>query len=96
MNDELQQLLLHRIQVIEDRACREDDPDDHLRQLREASEAISEWHKNNRPRLHPQLNHYLTQASFGKALDFIRQSSTWDTYKLTSPPSISAAADIKK
>lgn len=75
MNDELQRLLLHRIQVIEDRACRDSDPESHLRQLKEASEAITEWHQSNRSRLHPQLNHFLTQASFGKALEFISQSA---------------------
>ncbi|MBL9142816.1 MAG: hypothetical protein JNM99_03955 [Verrucomicrobiaceae bacterium] len=75
MNDELQRLLLHRIKVIEDIACRESDPKGHLHQLKDASDAITAWHQTNRSRLHPQLNHFLTQASFGKALEFVSQSA---------------------
>ena len=71
MHEELKHLLLHRISVIEDHQCRESDPAEHLHQLQQASEAISHWHKTHRSTLQPQLNHYLIQASFGKALDFI-------------------------
>jgi hypothetical protein len=71
MNHELKKLLLHRLQVIGDKSAREKNPEEHLRQLQIVSEAISHWHVTHRSNIPAQLNHYLIQASYDKALDFI-------------------------
>ena len=67
----LRQLLRRRLEVIADRDLRERDPAGQLRQLQEVSEAITAEHARLRPQLPPRLNHYLTQASLQKALDWI-------------------------
>ncbi len=67
----LRQLLRRRLEVIADRDLRERDPAGQLRQLQEVSEAITAEHARLRPQLPPRLNHYLTQASLQKALDWL-------------------------
>ncbi len=65
------QLLHRRLEVIADRDLRERDPAGQLRQLQEVSEAIAAEHARLRPQLPARLNHYLTQASLQKALDWL-------------------------
>ena len=67
----LRQLLRRRLEVIADRDLRERDPAGQLRQLQEVSEAITAEHARLRPQLPPRLNHYLTQASLQKALNWL-------------------------
>ena len=67
----LRQLLRRRLEVIADRDLRERDPAGQLRQLQEVSEAITAEHARLRPQLPSRLNHYLTQASLQKALDWL-------------------------
>jgi hypothetical protein len=67
----LRQLLHRRLAVIADHDLRMRDPAEQLRQLQEVSEAIAAEHERLRPQLPPRLNHYLTQASLQKALDWL-------------------------
>lgn len=69
--EELRQLLKKRLEVIADKALRESDPASQLQQLREVSEAITQWHETHRTGLHERLDHYLSRASFDKALAFL-------------------------
>lgn len=67
----LRQLLHRRLEVIADRDLRERDPALQLRMLQEVSEAIAAEHARLRPHLPSRLNHYLSQASLQKALDWL-------------------------
>lgn len=69
---ELMDLLERRLDVIADSKSRESDPDAHLRQLQHASEALMAFHERHRENLPPRLNHFLENASYGKALDWAR------------------------
>ncbi|HCN77068.1 MAG TPA: hypothetical protein DIT13_07735 [Verrucomicrobiales bacterium] len=71
--ENLRQLLRRRLEIIADHALRESDPAGQLRRLQEVSEAIQAEHEKLRPALHPRLNHFLTQSSLQKALDWIEQ-----------------------
>jgi hypothetical protein len=70
-HEPLRQLLHRRLAVIADRELRERDPVGQLRQLQEVSEAIAAEHARLRPQLPPRLNHYLSQSSLQKALDWL-------------------------
>lgn len=69
----LRQLLLRRLAIIADHALRESDPAEQLRQLQEVSVALQAEHERLRPSLPPRLNHFLTQSSLQKALDWIER-----------------------
>jgi hypothetical protein len=45
-----------------------------LEALKTVSEEISAEHQKNRAQLPPRLNHFLTQASFSKALEYLDSS----------------------
>lgn len=68
MHPELADLLRRRLSVIADHAWRDRDPAGHLEALKEVSERLVAWTAENRPNLDAQLRHYLTNASFDKAL----------------------------
>ena len=70
--ESLANLLEQRLQIIADHRLREQDPQSHLTQLKEVSEAITSAHLALRPQLDARLNHYLTQASFNKALEHLQ------------------------
>lgn len=72
--DHLRQLLQRRINLIADHAFRDRDPTAHLEALKTVSEEISAEHARLRPQLPPRLNHFLTQASFSKALEYLDSS----------------------
>ena len=67
----LAELLRQRLHVIADHQWRDRDPAGHLDKLREVSEALAAEHARLRPQLPPRLNHFMTQASYSKALEFI-------------------------
>lgn len=67
-NNELIKLLRHREAVIADHAWRDRDAAAHLDALRLVSEEITTWTAEHEGRLDPKLRHYLTNASFAKAL----------------------------
>lgn len=69
--DHLRSLLQRRLEIIADHAFRDRDPAAHLEALKAVSEALSAEHQRLRPELPARLNHFLTQASFSKALEYL-------------------------
>lgn len=69
-------LLEERLAVIADHAWRDRDAAGHLEQLKSVSVRLQQEHEQLRGQLRGQLparlNHYLTQASYSKALDWLR------------------------
>lgn len=79
MKDQLQELanlLERRTAVIADHEFRDRDPDAHLQQLKEVSEAIMALHTEVKPAIDFRLNHFLTNCSYDKALDYIRANAS--------------------
>lgn len=72
--EELRGLLRRRIELIADHSFRERDAAAHLEALKQVSEGIMEEHQRLRTQLPPRLNHFLTQASFSKALEYLDSS----------------------
>lgn len=68
MHPELAELLRQRLSIIADHAWRDRDSAGHLEALKDVSEKLMAWTAENRPNLDAQLRHYLTNASFDKAL----------------------------
>lgn len=72
--EHLQQLaatLRHRLQLIADHEFRDRDPQAHLEALKSVSEQINAFLQVWRPQISPQLRHFLANASYQKALDWI-------------------------
>lgn len=71
--DVLRQCLVARRSVIADHSWRDRDPEGHLRRLAEVSESITHEHLKLRSarELPVRLDHFLSRASFDKALEFI-------------------------
>ena len=68
MHQPLIDLLRRRESVIADHAWRDRDPAAHLDALKEVSGEISAWACANGASLDPKLRHFLSNASFAKAL----------------------------
>ena len=68
---ELRRLLTRRLEVIADHDFRDRDPAAHLEALKSVSEALQAWHEVHRPQLDPNLEHFLTGASYQKALAYL-------------------------
>jgi hypothetical protein len=70
---ELAALLEQRLAIIGDTALRDSDPKTQLRQLQEVSESLVELHGKlkGEGQIQPRLDHFLTQCSYSKALDFV-------------------------
>jgi hypothetical protein len=68
---ELLELLQHREAVIADHAWRDRDPATHLDALKEVSGKISAWTATHQQQLDPRLRHFLTNASFAKASQYL-------------------------
>ncbi len=68
---ELAKLLRRRLGVIADHAWRERDPAGQLAALQEVSESIDAWYRAHRRGLDSRLAHFLTGASFSKALAYL-------------------------
>ena len=71
MTQELAQLLRKRVAIIADHAWRDENPASHLDALKSISEEISAWSLAHRSTLDPQLRHFLSNASFQKALSHV-------------------------
>lgn len=69
----LRHLLEERLRVIADHEWRDRDAEAHLARLKEVSEALVAEHQRLRSRMPARLNHFLTQASYSKALDWLRE-----------------------
>jgi hypothetical protein len=72
----LHALLRRRLDIIADHAFRDRDPEGHLAQLREVSEALAAEHTRLRPVMPPRLNHFLTQSSLTKALEYLESGDS--------------------
>ncbi len=70
----LRSLLQRRIDLIADHEFRDRDAAAHLEALKTVSEEIMAEHERLRAQLPPRLNHFLTQASFSKALEYLDSS----------------------
>ena len=70
---DLEQLLKRRLAVIADSDLREKNSVMHLAQLREVSEALDRLFNEHRNELPARLCHFLSQASFQKALEYLQQ-----------------------
>ena len=67
--------LRHRLDVIGDRAAREQNPQAHLRALQAASERITELHAQlPAASMDPQLAHFLSRCSYDKALAWLEEN----------------------
>lgn len=71
--EQLRALLQKRLTVIADQDLRARSPERHLEALQAISEALAGWHQQHRAILPPRLNHFMIQASYGKALDYLDQ-----------------------
>jgi hypothetical protein len=69
-------LLQKRLDVIADREFRERDAEAHLAALREVSEALDATYQAMKPQLPARLRHFMEQASYTKALEYLRQGSS--------------------
>jgi hypothetical protein len=67
----LAELLRRRLRIIADREFCARDPAAHLLELQKVSAEISALHAAARKTLPARLNHFLDQASFQKALEFV-------------------------
>ncbi len=65
---ELIELLRRREDIIADHAWRDRDGEGHLEALRDVSESIGAWNSTHRAAVDAQLRHFLTNASYAKAL----------------------------
>jgi hypothetical protein len=68
-------LLERRLAVIADHAWRARDPSSHLDALKEVSLKIDGWSSAHRHEIDARLRHYLSNASYAKALDHLAQMS---------------------
>ena len=68
---ELAKALEARLAVIADHQFRDRDPEAHLEALKQASEAIVSWHEAHRNEIDGNLDHFLTGASYQKALLYL-------------------------
>jgi plasmid stabilization system protein ParE len=64
-------LLKERLRAIADHELRDRDPAAHLKLLQEASEALEREAARLGRSLPPRLHHFMAQASYGKALEFL-------------------------
>jgi hypothetical protein len=69
--DTLRSLLQRRLDLIADHAFRDRDAAAHLAALQQVSEELVAEHGKLRAELPPRLNHFLSQASFSKALEYL-------------------------
>jgi hypothetical protein len=74
--ESLKILLEARLRVIADHELRERDAAAHLEQLREVSMRLMAEQERLEGALPPRLKHFLAQASYGKALDWIREQDS--------------------
>lgn len=75
MKSHLIELLQKREIIIADHAWRDRDAADHLQALKGVSEEISAWTEAHGAACDARLRHYLTNASFAKALAHLQAES---------------------
>ena len=77
MHPDLAALLCRRRDISSDHEFRDRDTLGHLQALKEVSEAISAWHLARKAEIPARLDHFLTNASFDKALVYLESEGTW-------------------
>jgi len=77
MHEDLAALLCRRRDIISDREFRDRDTLGHLEALKEVSESIAAWQLANAAGIDARLEHFLTNASFDKALVYLESEGTW-------------------
>ena len=76
LHPSLATLLLQRESIIANHAWRDRDSADHLAALIRVSEAINQWAATHHSQIDPRLQHYLQNASYGKALAHLQSGGT--------------------
>lgn len=71
MTSALIDLLRRRVAIIADHSWRDRDPADHLEALKTVSEEISAWTAAHRTEVDSQMRHFLANASYQKALNYL-------------------------
>ncbi len=71
MHPELQALLKNRLAIIADHVFRDRDPDAHLSALKAVSQEIDSYSEVHRSEFDAKLRHYLSNASYQKALGYL-------------------------
>ena len=71
----LADLLRRRESIIADHSWRDRDPADHLAALRQVSGEISAWATEHDAGIDARLRHFLSNASFAKALAYLEEHS---------------------
>ncbi|WP_200278946.1 hypothetical protein [Haloferula rosea] len=74
---QLAELLHRRLSIIGDHEWRDRDPDGQFAALKEVSEAIDRWHREHRHEIDARLDHFLTGASYEKALRYVESEGSW-------------------
>ena len=72
--DKLKYLLRKRIEIIANQELRDNDPHAHLIALKEISESIEKQHHDLQGDVSPQLEHFLDNRSYNKALKFLEKT----------------------
>ncbi|MDG2486963.1 MAG: hypothetical protein P8M65_04575 [Roseibacillus sp.] len=72
---DLAKLLEGRIAVIADHEFRDRDPEAHLEALKRVSGEIVAWHEAHRSVIDGSLDHFLTGASYQKALLYLEKGT---------------------
>ncbi len=67
--------LKNRLAVVADRALYERDPQAHLAALQAASASLDQTVTDCRPKIPPDLAHYLDRQSYQKAIDWLENPS---------------------
>lgn len=75
MHPELQTLLSRRLEIIADHSFRDRDPAAHLDALKDVSEKIQAYTAAHLAEFDGRMRHYLTNSSYQKALDHLRQDA---------------------
>ncbi len=71
----LQHALQQRLKIIANTELCDSDPVEQLHQLQQVSEEIVKWHSNHKGKIPAQLNHFLTQQSLSKALNYLESEN---------------------
>ena len=78
MQKEYQVIITHleqRLAIIANTELRDSAPDLQLKQLQDVSENISTWHEQHKKNIPAQLDHFLTNASLVKALEYLKSGA---------------------
>lgn len=72
---DLAEILEERVTVISDHEWRDRDPEAHLEKIIAVSHKITVWHEAHQGEIDGNLEHFLSGASFQKALEYLRSGA---------------------